>query len=427
MIQLSYHIKKRVQTRFQHTRFFGIAILSCLLSTQVIYARPPILKGSSESLDVQNRQAQKHQLKYHKTSNELYQSVSQKKLVAVSPSKSLELAGVSFPFALETTRDFLKGFSKAYQAYCQEALIVTSLTRPNTHQPKNASIRSVHPTGLAIDLRIPSTQKCKAWLVDALVYLEEQKVVEATQERKPPHFHLVVFPNAYQNFVAQKKQFGKRYDQLVSDEFSNKPTQGEDEKAQQATQEKNDEQQALNHSEGQWIESDQELIVLAPESTKAGQQKASAEQDELVRQIEEAEDIRGFDASQEDDSNEDALASSQQENRNKANVITPTEAITQKTVSNPAVKTEAVITAKITQNQQASIKKAEGSTQNKLQSQSVKVSKSQAGEQVYVIKKGDNLWNIARKYNVSVDQIMKYNQLKNDALSLNQKIKIPRI
>lgn len=300
-----YAIKKHVVSQCSY-----LAFIACMFTSQHIIARPPILKGSSVSLDVQNHQAQKHKLKFHKDNKEIYDSVSKKKLVAVSPSKSLELAGVSLPFALESTRNFLKSFSKAYQSHCQESLVVTSLTRTLNRQPKNASARSVHPTGLAIDLRIPNSQKCKAWLVDSLVYLEEQKVVEATQERNPPHFHLVVFPNAYQNFTTQKRSFGKRYES-ISDDFSNQPTQNANE---------SDEQEAVAHSEGQWIESDQELIVLAPESSKNG--KSSAEQDELIRQIEEAEDIRGLDNNQDDDSDGDgdslALSQSQQNTTPKA-------------------------------------------------------------------------------------------------------------
>jgi membrane-bound lytic murein transglycosylase D len=43
------------------------------------------------------------------------------------------------------------------------------------------------------------------------------------------------------------------------------------------------------------------------------------------------------------------------------------------------------------------------------------------------VKKGDNLWLIAKRHGVSVDQLMKVNTLKTDALSLNQKLKIPNI
>ena len=42
----------------------------------------------------------------------------------------------------------------------------------------------------------------------------------------------------------------------------------------------------------------------------------------------------------------------------------------------------------------------------------------------YTVKKGDTLYSIAKKYNVSVDTIKKDNALTSDALSLNQNLKI---
>lgn len=388
------------------------SLLLCLiLSPFFVQARPPILKGSSESLDAQNRQAQKHQLKYHRTKDELYASVASKKLVPVSPSKTLELAGVSFPFALNTTRDFLKQLSQAYSNYCQEALIVTSLTRPNTHQPKNASTRSVHPTGLAIDLRIPSTQKCKSWLVDSLVYLEEQKVVEATQERNPPHFHLVVFPNAYRNFVSQNRVFGKKYQTAVADDFSNSPNIEHIATTQMA------EAETGNHADGQWIENDQELIVLSPNQNQTKEKSATTKEDlELVKQIEEAEDRKDYVPDQDDD---DTLALSQAKAEPQAKAEIQAKAPIQ-------VAKADVSGTKIKQPIASHQVKQENSNQAKPAKQELVKVASQS-PQIYSVKKGDNLWLIAKRHGVSVDQLMKVNTLKTDALSLNQKLKIPNI
>lgn len=47
--------------------------------------------------------------------------------------------------------------------------------------------------------------------------------------------------------------------------------------------------------------------------------------------------------------------------------------------------------------------------------------------QMYVVKEGDNLWEIANKYQgVSVEDIKSVNELKNNKLSIGQKIKIPK-
>ena len=43
----------------------------------------------------------------------------------------------------------------------------------------------------------------------------------------------------------------------------------------------------------------------------------------------------------------------------------------------------------------------------------------------YVVKKGDNLYTISKQYGVSVDEVMNYNNLKTNLLSIGQVLKIP--
>jgi len=86
--------------------------------------------------------------------------------------------------------------SGQFRRACGAPLVVTSLTRPQSYQLRNASDRSVHPTGMALDLRRPPGT-CRQWLERTLLYLEDQGVIEATAERHPPHYHIAVFPNQY--------------------------------------------------------------------------------------------------------------------------------------------------------------------------------------------------------------------------------------
>lgn len=44
---------------------------------------------------------------------------------------------------------------------------------------------------------------------------------------------------------------------------------------------------------------------------------------------------------------------------------------------------------------------------------------------IYTVKKGDNLYNIAKKYATTVDAIKRYNNLTTNNLSINQRLKIP--
>ncbi len=50
---------------------------------------------------------------------------------------------------------------------------------------------------------------------------------------------------------------------------------------------------------------------------------------------------------------------------------------------------------------------------------------SDDGYIVYVVKTGDSLYSIAKKYGISVDTIRRFNNLSSDLLSIGQKIKIP--
>ena len=43
----------------------------------------------------------------------------------------------------------------------------------------------------------------------------------------------------------------------------------------------------------------------------------------------------------------------------------------------------------------------------------------------YIVKKGDTLYSIAKKYGLSVDELKKYNNLNSSSLSIGQKLKIP--
>jgi hypothetical protein len=45
---------------------------------------------------------------------------------------------------------------------------------------------------MAIDFRKPKTQACLTWLRQALADLEAAGVIEATEEKHPPHFHVAV-------------------------------------------------------------------------------------------------------------------------------------------------------------------------------------------------------------------------------------------
>jgi hypothetical protein len=155
------------------------------------------LYGSHESLLRQNLVAQQHDYAYLRTTQEVLQAIRDGVLVAVEGNDDLQLAGdrVSFRYARPQVKTFLEQLAQAYHAACGEPLVVTSLTRPISRQPWNASPISVHPTGMAVDLRRSDRRSCLQWLESTLLALEGEGMIEAVREHWPPHYHVAVFPD----------------------------------------------------------------------------------------------------------------------------------------------------------------------------------------------------------------------------------------
>src|ERR1700687_37502 len=178
-----------------------LALLALLaLITATVAAAPaaaPRLCGSHESLVGQNLVAQQHDYAYLRTTQDVVQAVDGGELVAVHGNEDFQLATgeVSFPYARPQVKTFLEQLSSAYHAACGEPLVVTSLVRPISRQPWNASPISVHPTGMAMDLRRSDRRGCRQWLESPLMALKGEAMIEAIRERWPPHYHVAVFPD----------------------------------------------------------------------------------------------------------------------------------------------------------------------------------------------------------------------------------------
>jgi hypothetical protein len=160
------------------------------------------LRGSRASMDLQERQALAHNFTYLENADQVRRFVANGFLVPIRGNANYDIHGVSFPYGRPEVQLFVERLSSQYRSACGEKLVVTSLTRPQNRQPRNASARSVHPTGMAIDLRVPSNTRCRSWLEKVLVSLEGNGVIEATRENRPPHYHIAVFPQPYSRYVS---------------------------------------------------------------------------------------------------------------------------------------------------------------------------------------------------------------------------------
>ena len=160
------------------------------------------LSGSPQSVQRQYQAALSYDYSFLETPQSVNRYVDAGRLVRVQNSRTLEVHKVSYPVARPQVHLFLERLSLQYHSACGEKLTVTSLTRPLNRQPVNAVTNSVHPTGMAVDLRIPNNGKCRRWLENTLLSLESVDVLDVTRERFPPHYHVALFTQPYEAYVA---------------------------------------------------------------------------------------------------------------------------------------------------------------------------------------------------------------------------------
>jgi len=159
------------------------------------------LRGSPSSVERMYRQARSHALPFYSTPRGVRAAAADGELVRLSGNSNYRVAGVTYPYALATTRTFVQRLAEQYRDVCGEKLVVTSAMRPSSFRLFNSVDKSVHPAGMAVDIRIPPRSRCRTWLRQRLLYLESRGVAEATEERRPPHFHVAVFPGPYRRYI----------------------------------------------------------------------------------------------------------------------------------------------------------------------------------------------------------------------------------
>lgn len=191
--------------RFERLRL-GLLLAGVAVGTGLWVSTNPLdaaagLRGTRSSLARQNIEARRHDFTFLVTRSQVSRFVQKGWLVRLPGNSNYRLKEVSFPYARPGVKLFVERLSSQYRSACGEQLVVTSLTRPKNYQPRNASPQSVHPTGMALDMRRPNNWTCRSWLERVLVTLESRGVLEATYERRPPHYHIAVFPRKYSDYV----------------------------------------------------------------------------------------------------------------------------------------------------------------------------------------------------------------------------------
>ncbi|HET9455048.1 MAG TPA: DUF5715 family protein [Gemmatimonadaceae bacterium] len=141
--------------------------------------------------------AKKNDFTFLRTAGQVRDFAEKGRLDTVAGNADYRVAKVSFPYARPEVLAFIERIARRYREATDEQLVVTSLTRPSAAQPRNAHRLSVHPAGMAVDLRIPASADARRWLETELLDLERADVLDVTRERRPPHYHVAVFPEAF--------------------------------------------------------------------------------------------------------------------------------------------------------------------------------------------------------------------------------------
>ncbi|HEY6218585.1 MAG TPA: DUF5715 family protein [Gemmatimonadaceae bacterium] len=168
-----------------------IRLFAVLFAVVATSAGAQSLRGSKTSVDRMYSRAVRSDLDFLNTKKSVYDAVRDGELVTLGVTSDLDLERVKYPFVLPRTKEFLDAFAPKYHAACGERLVVTSAARPRVEQPRNASPKSVHPTGMAVDFRKP-TGACLKYMRSELLAMEKGGQLEATEERHPVHFHVAV-------------------------------------------------------------------------------------------------------------------------------------------------------------------------------------------------------------------------------------------
>lgn len=162
------------------------------------------LGGSRTTLLEVYRIAKQNDFTFLRTASQVREFVEKDRLVEVTENEHLVVSRVSFPFTRPIVKTFIERLAEQYHRATGDKLVVTSLTRPKSRQPRNSSPWSVHPTGMALDLRVPQNGEARQWLEETLLELEAGNLLDVTRERRPPHYHVAVFPEAYEAYVLPK-------------------------------------------------------------------------------------------------------------------------------------------------------------------------------------------------------------------------------
>ncbi len=186
------HAKAHAHARLRARRGGRLHPLSTVAAADIDAPGGATLRGSHEAVDRAYDAAVRDGHPFVQSNAELARRAGAGEYVALARSTdTYRLKGVGSSYVLPATRDFVVGFAARFARECGEPLTVTSAMRPTTIRLRNSVQKSVHPTGMAVDLHAPRAA-CRTWMRRSLLDMETAGTIDATEEHHPPHFHVVV-------------------------------------------------------------------------------------------------------------------------------------------------------------------------------------------------------------------------------------------
>ncbi len=182
----------------------SLLLLSPLLAGALLGARTSsaqTLRGSPWTVDRTYDQARDHDLTFFRNARAVRQAAREGRLVKLRGNADYRVHQVTYPYVLPATLTFVTRLAEQYRDQCGEKMVVTSGVRPTSFRLINSVDKSVHPAGMAVDIRKPRRERCARWLRQRLLHLEGEGVIDATEERRPPHFHVAIYPRPYERYV----------------------------------------------------------------------------------------------------------------------------------------------------------------------------------------------------------------------------------
>jgi hypothetical protein len=183
----------------------GLAVSTLAVDVRVADASSASLRGSRAAMVEQNRVAQDHGLTFFRTEAEIRAAVERGELKRLEGNDDYAVADfVRWPYLHADAALFVERLAAQYREACGQRLVVTSGVRPTNRQPSNSHQLSVHPAGMAVDLRVSDRASCRSWLETAILNMEGRGLINGIREFRPPHYHIAVYPGPYRAWAEER-------------------------------------------------------------------------------------------------------------------------------------------------------------------------------------------------------------------------------